>query len=114
MDMDFFVGIAVTDLPRATAWYKRLFGAPPTLIAGDTEAVWDLAEHRSLYIERRPEHAGHALFSLFVADFDAWVTEIAGRGLDPVRRETYGDGVRKAVYRDPDGNEIGIGGMPAE
>jgi len=29
-----------------------------------------------------------------------------------VKRETYSNGVRKAVYRDPEGNEIGFGGAP--
>ena len=32
--------------------------------------------------------------------------------LDPAERETYSNGVRKATYRDPDGNEIGFGGAP--
>jgi len=26
--------------------------------------------------------------------------------------ETYDNGVRKVIYRDPDGNEIGFGGFP--
>jgi hypothetical protein len=38
------------------------------------------------------------------------VAQIAGRGLAPVERETYSNGVRKAAYRDPDGNEFGFGG----
>jgi len=38
---------------------------------------------------------------------------IAARGLEPDDVEHYGNGVRKAVYRDPDGNEIGFGGAPA-
>jgi len=29
------------------------------------------------------------------------------------RRETYANGVRKAIFRDPDGNQIGFGGAPA-
>jgi hypothetical protein len=40
------------------------------------------------------------------------VTEIAARGLDPTVRETYGNGVRKVTYHDPDGNEVGFGGAP--
>ncbi len=32
---------------------------------------------------------------------------IASRGVEPAQRETYSNGVRKATYRDPDGNEIG-------
>ena len=30
--------------------------------------------------------------------------------LEPDERETYSNGVRKALYRDPDGNELGFGG----
>jgi hypothetical protein len=29
-----------------------------------------------------------------------------------VEREAYANGVRKITYRDPDGNEIGLGGAP--
>ena len=38
---------------------------------------------------------------------------IAARGPEPDERETYSNGVRKAVYRDPEGNELGFGGGPA-
>jgi hypothetical protein len=34
-------------------------------------------------------------------------------GPEPAERETYANGVRKASFRDPDGNEIGFGGAPA-
>src|SRR6266516_2535087 len=36
----------------------------------------------------------------------------ARRGLEPAQRETYPNGVRKITYVDPDGNEIGFGGVP--
>ena len=42
------------------------------------------------------------------------MAEIAARGLEPTGRETYGNGVRKALYRDADGNEIGFGGAPLD
>lgn len=87
-------------------------GIPPTFFPHDTEAVWELAEHRYVYIVQQPEHAGHAMHALFVDDLDALVAQIADRGLDPVKRETYSNGVRKTTYRDPDGNEIGFGGAP--
>jgi hypothetical protein len=35
-------------------------------------------------------------------------------GIEPAETETYDNGVRKATYRDADGNEIGIGGGPSE
>jgi predicted enzyme related to lactoylglutathione lyase len=112
MAVDLYAGIPVKDYAAALAWYERLLGSAPTFVASDTEAVWELAEHRSLVIEQRPEHAGHALHTIFVDDFDAILAQIAGRGLEPTRRETYSNGVRKAIYCDPDGNEIGFGGAP--
>ena len=72
----------------------------------------ELAEHRSVYIEVRPEHAGHGLVTLFVEDFDARMAAIGERGLEPATRETYANGVRKTTYLDPDGNEFGFGGAP--
>lgn len=112
MAIDLYAGIPVTDYAKALKWYERLFGSPPSFVASDTEAVWDLAEHRSVFIEQRPEHAGHARHSIFVDDLDALVAQIGERGLSSVERETYSNGVRKATYRDPDGNEIGFGGAP--
>ena len=112
MALDLFAGIPVNDYAAALAWYQQLFGSPPTFFPSDTEAVWELADHRSVYIEQRPEHAGHALHTILVDDLDALVTQIADRGLEPTKRETYANGVRKITYRDPDGNEIGFGGVP--
>jgi predicted enzyme related to lactoylglutathione lyase len=113
MALDLYAGIPVNDYTAALAWYERLLGAPPTFVPNDIEAVWELADHRSVVIEQRPEHAGHAMHTIFVDDFDALVAQIADRGLQPTKRETYANGVRKATYRDPDGNEIGFGGAPA-
>jgi hypothetical protein len=76
--------------------------------------VWELAEHRYLYIEELPERAGHGLHTVFVDDLDERVESISARGVEPASRETYGNGVRKVIYRDPDGNEIGFGGAPLE
>lgn len=47
-------------------------------------------------------------------DLDAHVAAIAARGLEPDEHEKYSNGVRKAVYRDPDGNELGFGGAPLD
>ncbi|MPZ80898.1 MAG: VOC family protein [Actinophytocola sp.] len=109
-----YAGIAVNDYAAALAWYERLFGRPPTFFPHDTEAVWELAEYRSVYVVQRPEHAGHALHTILVDDLDAVVAQIAERGLDPTKRETYSNGVRKTTYHDPDGNEIGFGGAPLQ
>jgi catechol 2,3-dioxygenase-like lactoylglutathione lyase family enzyme len=111
--MDVFAGIRVADLQAARRWYERLLGRAPAFLPNATEAVWELAEHRYLYIQHDPEGAGRALVTMFVDDLDAVVADIASRGIEPDARETYPNGVLKATYRDPDGNEIGYGGRPA-
>jgi predicted enzyme related to lactoylglutathione lyase len=112
MALYLFAGIPVDDYAAALTWYERLFGTPPAFFPTDTEAVWDLADQRSVYVEQRPEHAGHAMITILVADLDARVAQIADRGLEPAKRETYDNGVRKITYYDPDGNEIGFGDAP--
>src|SRR5579864_5627010 len=110
MPLDLFAGISVNDYTAALEWYERLFGWPPSFLPNDTEAVWEIAEHRFVFIERRPEHAGHARHLMFVDDLDALVAQLAERALQPDAQETYANGVRKAAYRDADGNEFGFGG----
>ncbi|MFG3305164.1 VOC family protein [Streptomyces wuyuanensis] len=112
MAVDLVAGIPVNDYAAALTWYQRLLGSPPAFFPNDSEAVWELAEHRYVYIEHLPERAGHAMHTVFVRDFDDVVAGIAGRGLEPATRETYANGVRKATYRDPDGNEFAFGGGP--
>ena len=110
--LDLFAGIPVADYATALKWYERLLGSPPSFFPHDKEAVWELADHRYLYIVQQPENAGHARHTFFVSGVDALVAQIAARGLDPAMRETYSNGVSKVTYRDADGNEIGLGGAP--
>jgi hypothetical protein len=112
--LDLFAGIPVADYDGALAWYERFFGTPPTMRPHDTEAVWELDEHRHVYVALEAEHAGHARITLFVADYGHRVEAIAGRGIEPAEQETYSNGVRKSTYRDPEGNEIGLGGAPVK
>jgi hypothetical protein len=76
--------------------------------------VWELAEHRYVYVVEQVEHAGHGLLTLFVDDLDQQVEHIGARGLQPAERETYDNGVRKVTFRDRDGNQIGFGGAPVD
>lgn len=107
-----FAGVRVRDFAAARAWYARLLGEP-TFFPHATEAVWTLAENRSIYVVEHPEGAGNSVVTVFVGDLDAHIAAIAGRGLEPNERLTYSNGVRKVLYRDPDGNEVGFGGPPA-
>ena len=112
MTVYLFAGIPVSDFAAALAWYERLLGSQPSFFPHDTEAVWQLAEHR-VGVRRPAPGAGHALLTLIVDDLDERVTGIARRGL---RRPggTYPNDVRKITYADPEGNEIGFGEIPAE
>lgn len=114
MDVDLFAGVAVSDLQGAVIWFDQFFGDADSFEPNDTERVWTVAEHRHVYVELQPEHAGHAMITLFVDDFDAFTDAAAQRGIHPETRETYDNGVRKATYRDPDGNEVGVGGAPVD
>jgi catechol 2,3-dioxygenase-like lactoylglutathione lyase family enzyme len=108
-----FAGLRVRDYRAARAWYERLLGEP-TFFPHDTEAVWTLAEDRSVYVVEHPDGAGNCVVTTFVDDLDAQVAAIAARGLEPDERETYSNGVRKVLYHDPDGNELGFAGAPLD
>jgi len=109
-----FAGVAVSDFDSAVAWFERLLGEPATFKANDSDWVWDLAEHRSIYVQRRPERAGYSMVTILLDDLDGFVESAAVRGIHPETQETYGNGVRKVIYLDPEGNEIGFGGAPVE
>jgi catechol 2,3-dioxygenase-like lactoylglutathione lyase family enzyme len=112
MELDLFACLYVRDRDASCAWYERLLGSEPSFYPNDAEAVFDLAEHRYLYVEESAEHAGHSQVTLFVGDFDERMGGITERGVEPAQQETYDNGVRKTTYVDPDGNRIGFGGGP--
>ena len=113
MSLHLFAGLRVRDFETARSWYERLLGEP-AFLPHETEAVWTLEEGRSVYIVEHPDGAGHSVVTLFLDDLDAHVAAVAARGLEPDERETYSNGVRKVLYHDPDGNELGFGGPPLD
>jgi hypothetical protein len=76
--------------------------------------VWTVAEDRSIYVVEHPDGAGNSVVTLLVDDLDAHVAAIAARGLEPDEQLTHSGGMRKVLYRDPDGNEVGFGGAPID
>ena len=114
MALDLFAGIRVRDYGAARSWYERLLGREPAFIPHATEAVWELAEHRYLFVVEDRDAPGSATITIFVDDLEALTAEIAARGIEPAELVTYSNGVRKAIYRDTDGNEVGFGGAPVE
>jgi catechol 2,3-dioxygenase-like lactoylglutathione lyase family enzyme len=109
MSVHLFAGLRVRNFAAARTWYGQLFGEP-TFFPHETEAVWTLGDDRSVYVVETAGGAGNGVVTIFVGDLDEQVAEIAARGLEPDERLTYSNGVRKIVYRDPDGNEVSLGG----
>ncbi|MFC4049020.1 VOC family protein [Actinomadura syzygii] len=112
MTLDLFAGIPVTDYATALPWYERFFGREPSSLPNDIEAVWEVAEHRYVYIVQDPERAGNALVLSYVDDLGDRVADLARRGIEPARRETFEGGATKVTFQDADGNEIAFGGGP--
>lgn len=111
---DLFGGIPVADFPRALDWYTRLFGVPPSFFPNDREAVWQIGERHWLYIIVDAGRAGRAIQTLMCDDLDGVIASIATRGLAYDDEERPAENVRKVMYHDPDGNEIGLGSVPKE
>jgi predicted enzyme related to lactoylglutathione lyase len=101
-----FAGIPVTDFDTALAWYERVFGRPPDVVAHDTEVMWRMTGSGWIYIIQDPERAGVALVALAVPDLDAVLGELAERGVVCGAVETVGDAGRKASVIDPERNQI--------
>ena len=112
LTVDLFAGFPVKDYSASLAWYERLLGCLPAFFPNDIEAVWELAEQRYIFIKVLPEHAGHAFNLVFLSDLDSFIAQVTERGLHPTKRETLSNGVRRVIYNDPDGNEVGFGGAP--
>ena len=96
MSLHLFAGLRVREFAAARAWYERLLGEP-TFFPHDTEAVWTVADERSVYIVEDAACAGNGVVTLFVDDLDARLAEIGARGLEPDAIERYENGVREAV-----------------
>jgi catechol 2,3-dioxygenase-like lactoylglutathione lyase family enzyme len=111
MSLHLFAGLRVREFQAARAWYERLLGKP-TSFPHATEAVWNLADDGSLYVVEHPDGAGNSVVTIFLDDLDAQLAAIAARGLEPDAQETYANGVRKVLFHDPDGNELGFAGAP--
>ena len=111
---DLFAVIPVSEFGSARAHYELLFGGPPEFEAHATEVVWKLGEEAYIAVNEDRSRAGSTTLTILAENLDDTIAEIVSRGLEPARTETYSNGVRKAIYRDADGNEIGIGGTPQE
>jgi hypothetical protein len=100
LPLDLFAGLPGDGLPTFT-WYEHFLASEPSFVPTQRKAVWELADHWFVFIEERPQHAGHAMHTIFVDDLDALVDELAARGIEPAKRETDTNGVRKTTIEIP-------------
>ena len=73
----------------------------PTFFPHAAEAVWTLADDRSVYVVEHVNGLGHCVVTIFVDGLNARLTAIAARRLEPDECETYSNRVRKAVSTRP-------------
>jgi hypothetical protein len=98
VEIDLFAGLAVSDLQPAINWFDRFFGEAESFDPNDTERVWTVSKHRHAYVVLQPEHAGHAVVTLFVDDFDGFLDAVAQRGIRPETRERYETGYGRPYF----------------
>jgi len=115
--------IPTTDLDRARDFYGRTLGLRPAGGPGHgRELVYECGGGTRLLVYERASAgtAEHTLAHFIVADLDAAVRELRGRGVAFEEYDLPGittvDGIatfedfRAAWFRDPDGNIIGLNG----
>lgn len=51
MSVDLFAGISVSNRTAVLPWHERFWGDEPAFFPHDTEAVWEVAEHRGAPLE---------------------------------------------------------------
>jgi len=84
MPLHLFAGVRVCDFRAARPWYEQLLGEP-TFFPHATEAVWTLAEHRSVYLVEDPDGAGKSVATIFVDDLDAHLPQSLPAGWNLTR-----------------------------
>lgn len=65
--------------------------------------MWELAEHRSVYIVQRPEHAGHAI----IVDDLGTLMAVTAQRVDPDGNRRPPGGAPPPARRAPDGRPPG-------
>lgn len=105
--------VPVTDRPAALEWFAVLFGRLADEVIGG-EALWQVGETAWVVIDEHADKAGNALLTLGVVGLDDILARLAAHGVDHEPVETYGNGVRHVVVRDPDGNSLSLAEAPAE
>ncbi|NAZ87750.1 VOC family protein [Kineococcus sp. T90] len=107
--------VPVREVASAQDWYARLFGREPDNRPMATLAEWRVTTAGWVQVFQDAGRAGTGLLNLAVADLDAAVAELRGRGLTPGPVRGASRGVRLVALEDPDGNRLSlVGGFRVE
>ena len=82
---------------------------PPTSCPTSASLCWQLTDTGWIYVVADAERAGRSLVTLLVGDLDEWLANLAERGLAAETVDTIPGAVRKAAFRDPEGNMVTLG-----
>lgn len=106
-------GIPVSDIQRAAAFYRDIFGLEPTFENGDPVGMMILErDDAEIHLTLVKGHRGktHNVFHLLVSDADAVYERCSVHGARIIRRIRDAPwGLRTFVLADPDGNRIDVG-----
>jgi catechol 2,3-dioxygenase-like lactoylglutathione lyase family enzyme len=100
--------LAVNDLERARRFYEGTVGLEVEVQVGET-VRYRCGGGTGLAIFERPMTPIDRTVAAFeVADIEAEVAELRGRGVEVEGVLTLPTGIRRAFFKDPDGNIIGM------
>src|SRR5918996_6340264 len=105
--------LAVSDMERARRFYEEVLG-----LAVEADVVgtvrYSCGDGTALAIFERPmEPVDHTVAAFEAEDIDGEVNELRKRGLEVEDIITLPSGVKRAFFKDPDGNVIGMRQLPA-
>ena len=103
-----FAGVPVREFAPARTWYTTFFGRQPDVVPHEHEVMWQCAESAWLYVVQDVARAGHAIVALMVADLDAAVADLGGRGIRAARPTRRATAPGRPAFTDPDGNEVSL------
>jgi catechol 2,3-dioxygenase-like lactoylglutathione lyase family enzyme len=104
--------LAVSDMDRARRFYEEGLG-----LAVEADVVgtvrYSCGGDTALAIFERPMEAVDRTVAAFEAeDIEGEVNELRGRGVEVEDIITLPNGVKRAFFKDPDGNVIGMRQLP--
>ena len=104
--------LAVSDLDRARRFYEERLGL--TVEADVVGTVrYSCGGDTALAIFERPmEPVDRTVAAFEVEDIEAEVNELRGRGVEVEDIITLPSGIKRAFFKDPDGNVIGMRQLP--